>query len=325
MLKTMLRESKVPQDVVINALTYIIDAEIDEIIPEYNEREGFTYGEFTRLAVRYNLTEEDIFEELERLGVLKPEKYKKIIRCPQCGSSRLLSQLACPQCGSTDVNRITLVSHVSCGYTGVLEDMASDEGFICKKCKKPLGKEGTDYLKIGSLFRCESCASRFDAPHPHYECLGCNYSFGHREADYHTLNKYEVNKDKLKDYVEEIILGKIYDELVAEGYKIERNAKIKGQSGLDHTTNIIVRKDHDFVLIDTIVDTENITSDILTVFGKHVDLGSPKHIVIVPSKTASLIAFRVGSSNIKLVVFDVVSEAIYKTKEAVKELLETIS
>jgi len=42
--------------------------------------------------------------------------------CPSCNSAEIISKYICPRCKSGKINRVRLIEHSFCGYTGIMEE-----------------------------------------------------------------------------------------------------------------------------------------------------------------------------------------------------------
>lgn len=288
-----------------------------ELTPTISYTAGIIYPDAFRIARKYGYKEVDVLNSLVELGVLEKSPYDSFVTCPKCGSFRLLSKLQCPRCGSKNLRRTTLVSHISCGYTGPLEDMATNEGYVCKKCGKPLGKEGEGYIVLGRLFTCEECGARFDSPLPAYKCISCGLEFDYRNADYVVVFKYRVNGRVLKQKAKQLLVELVERAARAEGLVARSPAQAPGKSGYSHPVDIEVTDGKERIYLDVIHDSATAMSEALAAIGKGSDMAANLHVILAPSDVVKK-TLR-GGENFKAMSYDSAEEAYSKLKQLFRE------
>ncbi len=287
-------------------LLYIIDNNIKEIIPKFSFQLGFFYPEMMKIAAKLKKTEQELLNILVEKGYAERKTYKKYVSCPTCKSYRLLIQFKCPHCGSTNVNKVTLVSHIPCGYIGVLEEMEQKNSKkICPKCGKEIGKKGKDWIHIGSLYKCIDCGELFEMPVSTFICINCNKVFDHKEAEYKNIYIYTINLEKIKSFSKNLIINSIITELKKNNIPFELNPTLQGLSGLEHKATLVVKKDGKPIIIDVLDEGE--MDNIMSIYGKIIDLGKPEHIVVLPKNASE--SRTIDESLLKIVTYDKASEA----------------
>ncbi|RLF06891.1 MAG: hypothetical protein DRK00_00150 [Thermoprotei archaeon] len=300
-----------------DALLEISRSGRDELVPTLSYSAGIIYPDILKIARKYGFRETRILDSLVELGVLKKSPYDSFVTCPKCGTFRLLSKLQCPRCGSKNLKRTTLVSHISCGYTGPLEEMASGEKYICKKCGKPLGKEGEGYIVLGRLFTCEDCGARFDAPLPAYKCISCGLEFDYRNANYVVIYKYEINKNALKQKAKQLLINLVEKAAQAEGLVAKSPAQAPGKSGYSHPVDVEVTDGRDRIYVDVVHDSATAMSEALAAIGKGSDMAANLHVILAPSEIAKRTLG--GGDNFKAMSYDSAEEAYTKLKQLFRE------
>jgi CheY-like chemotaxis protein len=148
-----------------------------------------------------------IFQSLAKKGYLKPREHIRALICPQCGSPHVYSKYTCPRCQSIEINRMRLIEHPFCGYTGFTDKFTSGSHLVCPNCQTDLSPalgmprgDGSkqDYKIIGSSFECEDCGHRFDRPNNQNSCQECGLTFDYKSARYEKLYSYEIPEDVIK-------------------------------------------------------------------------------------------------------------------------------
>jgi len=295
-------------------LLYIIDNNITEIVPKFSFQLGFYYSEAMRTSAKFKVSEEELLDRLVKESYATKELYDKYVRCPVCKSYRLLVQFKCPHCGSTNVNKVTLVSHVPCGYIGVLEEMkTSNKKRVCSKCGKELGKKDKDWIRIGSLYKCNECGELFEMPSVQFKCVNCGKIFDYKDAEYENICKYKINLEKIRKLTKQIVIRTIINVLKEDGIAVEVNPTLQGLSGLKHTASLLAKCDGREILIDILSEDE--IDDIMSIYGKIIDLGHPDHLILVPSDTAQ--SLTVDETVLKIVKYDKVSDVAQLIREKI--------
>ena len=298
-------------------LAFIADEGLTEIIPEYSPERGFYYPELKNAPIRgAPLTE--LLEKLVEGGFLKRRPWRYVVECPVCGSTRLIASFKCPNCGSRNLSRNTLVTHIPCGYIGILEEMEVRGGKrICPKCGLPLEEKGIDYEQIGAVYGCKDCGYRAEMPVPAYDCTECGKEFDHREAEYRAWYAYEVVPEALEGIEREILEDMIAAQLQMNNLKVKQDVVIKGRIGLLHQADLEVLKGDKKVYIDLVIGK----SDFLKVLGKRMDVDYLGHIVLIRHTISPQDMPDVRGSKVKVIRYHRLKEAV---RSAVEEVLRMV-
>lgn len=301
---------------------FLGDTNIQVIEPKFSLQLGFYYEDIMKIASKYRIPEVRLLEELVERGYATRELYSKFVRCPNCKSYRLLMQFVCPRCGAINVSKVTLVSHVPCGYIGVLEELEKGGRYVCPKCGKELKREGADYTRIGGLYRCNECGELFDMPGVKVKCMGCGHEFLQLDADYHPIYRYKINLDRIREVTRDTIVRAVAASLSREGYSILINPELRGTSGLLHRSSLLVKsRNGDSVIVDVVERGSTGSTDVMMIYGKIIDLGNPKHIIVVSEELVKNMSS--DGSTLNLLGYRSASEAVRKTVETVKNILSS--
>ncbi|WP_192498489.1 TackOD1 domain-containing metal-binding protein [Halorussus halophilus] len=95
------------------------------------------------------------------------------MRCPDCRSARVGTCDVCPSCDSTAVERRDVLEHFDCGCVQPRSAFEADAGYVCPKCRTNLGSFGVDFARIGVVYDCATCSSRFGPNDRQPVCLAC--------------------------------------------------------------------------------------------------------------------------------------------------------
>jgi len=264
-------------------LSLVLAKGLDEIRPELKyESSSPEYGVLRDIAEKYGVRDIDVLSKLESLGVLKRLYYDSIVTCPKCGSHRLQARFKCPRCGSRLLRKVTMVTHVSCGFIGVLESMQVVDGkYVCGKCGKPIERSG--YKELGKLYACDSCGSRFDSPLPDFRCLDCDLVFDHRESEYITLYSYEVDMELARRMFQELLIEMIRVIAEENGFTVHVGKTIEGRSKYMHRVDVQLVKGAKHIVIDVVPNTELKMSQALSAMARIIDMNpNVKYYLLVP-------------------------------------------
>jgi CheY-like chemotaxis protein len=113
-------------------LQAIRDEQIAEFTPSINDEKGVFYPEIEKMIPDPSEYHQ-VFEILEKYGILKREFYDSVLACPSCDSIKISVRFSCPSCRSTNINKqvgIFFKCNVCCKETSMPEHI-----YICGDCK----------------------------------------------------------------------------------------------------------------------------------------------------------------------------------------------
>ena len=127
-------------------LQAIRDKRIAEFKPTISDEKGVFYPEIEKMMP--NPSEyHQVFEILEKYGILKREFYDTTLECPSCNSNKISLKIYCPSCKSTNISKQT-GTHFKC-YACGKETPMPEHKYICRDCK---ASHTEDQLKIREIF-----------------------------------------------------------------------------------------------------------------------------------------------------------------------------
>jgi len=242
-----------------------------------------------------------LLESLADKGFLLVKEYDRVILCPKCGSVDVYSKYSCPRCHSMRVDRMELIEHPFCGYIGDKASFISDSSLICPNCRTELGPvdgkppgDGSrrDYRIIGSSFECRKCGYRFERPQVIHVCNECGAIFNYMTARYERLYSYEIPEEVAETIglVPELrsILQPLESTLMEHGYTVERNGRLIGVSGGEHTFNLVASKGGRRIVID--ISRRGEQRDIVSLLGKKMDVRPTSTVLIDMSGSTEISA-----------------------------------
>ncbi|MHA2394196.1 MAG: TackOD1 domain-containing metal-binding protein [Promethearchaeota archaeon] len=182
-------------------LTQLIDKGV-KTIESKTSLEGITYEGLDDILKEYGEQRlRNLLEALANKKYLAIKERDPTLFCPKCHSIHVYSRYTCSRCQSVNVNRIELIEHPFCGYTGVKKNFILGSSLMCPNCKTGLGSidgrppgDGSreDYRVIGSSFECEECGNRFNKPDFLHICQKCGEVFDYQTATYEKIHDYEL-------------------------------------------------------------------------------------------------------------------------------------
>ncbi len=227
-----------------------------------------------------------VIEDLIRLKLVERNVADRLIHCPRCGSIHVSSRLLCPWCKSFNIEPTFIIQHTLCGYIDT-ESKFRDPNtgqLICPKCKRPLRKEGLDYVVIGKVFECLNCKRKTNKPLIAFYCRNCTHQFDYLNASYEPVYEYTLTPlgQKL------VVSGALHKEEIINALKelgliVESPGKEKGRSGIDHTFDIIARTPQGRVLAIDFAEEKDPSLAITSRIPKALDTEVDRYVIILPS------------------------------------------
>jgi CheY-like chemotaxis protein len=113
-------------------LTAIRDEQITEFKPSISDEKGVFYPEIEKIIPDPDEYHQ-VFEILEKYGILKRKFYDSVLTCPKCDSIKISVRVSCPSCRSTNVNKQAGI-FFKCNVCGK-ETSMPEHKYICGDCK----------------------------------------------------------------------------------------------------------------------------------------------------------------------------------------------
>jgi len=168
-------------------------------------KEGHVYNGLSTFVEKMGLEiTVKVLKQLKEKGALQEAGEKRLLICPSCDSSVTgvnNYHYSCSNCLSKNVERVSILSHTFCGYTGDRRSFVTDSGLVCPNCKislkERLREKGVDskegYLILGNSFECEDCETRFNRPEVTHNCMKCGEAFSYKNMGYLHVKEYKVS------------------------------------------------------------------------------------------------------------------------------------
>lgn len=262
-------------------LTKIIDKK-PEIAPVFDLEFGYRYPDVEEGLRKEPKESREFLERMTQVGILERKLHSMELRCPKCNGPNIDTNYVCPFCKSIDVKRDALIEHLACGYIDVLTNFKSDGGYICPKCHSKL--ELGNYRLAGSWYACSSCGKRVEFPTPQHKCRSCETVFNLDGAIYERVYIYSLSKISRDDISHGILLrSAIMERATAVGYEVKAPYLIKGNSGVEHTFDMLLLKQDTKRAVDIILSDSPISQiEIIKEYTKVIDTGAILYLIAIP-------------------------------------------
>jgi ribosomal protein L37AE/L43A len=293
-----------------------------QIIPKLSEK-GFSYPILDELFPEKSpLQTSEFLESLVQGGVMKAKLLDRLISCAACGSTMIRSRYNCPRCDSLDVERVSFVEHVKCGYVDSRKRFLRPDGMFCPKCKNPVVE--SDYRKIGSSFECNSCRYRFENPKISHTCEACQDVFTYRDARYEPIYEYTLTEQAKTAVVKGTIpLQAIKTTLGDFGFEVQLRGTVVGKSGATHTFDVVARKP-DFLIVANI-SFEPKEEDVIALFAKKYDIDPKITMLLALSQPSKEVASVGKAYGVSLVTASKVAEMAQQIQSLLKSVGESVN
>lgn len=234
----------------------------------------------------------DSAEFLDRLvaqGIMRKERYITEILCPSCGSSSLKDRYTCMFCHGDNIETGEMIEHYACGNTDLEMNFQQEGKLICPKCRRELKVIGTDYRRVGKVFKCGDCDKESSIPRIAHSCQNCGTVSTWEQTRLLRLYKYRINEEKKKEIIS---LTGIYLPLVEflrnEGFEVESPVVLKGESGTEHSFDILAKLKETRTLFDLVADRESVgETAVVGFFSKTLDVPHDSAVLICIPKASN--------------------------------------
>lgn len=294
----------------------ILRGDIEDVTPIFDPDAGYTYCPALRDRGIYDCEGlEDALRELAREGILKAELYDKMAVCSRCGSHRLIVKPICPYCGSIRFERITVLEHLPCGYSGPERDFMTPAGdLVCPKCGKKLKAIGVDYIRTAGIFHCLDCGELFSLPGLRFVCANCGKDSAFNDLRFLEVYRYRVVPEKVRSIKGMAILEEAATKIARESSADDSiifsgpGATVKGVSGMNQEFTYTLRRPDTpipLAVIDVVLPGSEFGKDnLLKFFAKAFDANAKEWILVVPREIEEKLREAASRYGIKLVVID---------------------
>lgn len=256
------------------------------LVPEESEGK-VAYPDILRLIPGVDSAE--FLDRLAAQGILKKEKYVTEILCPSCGSSSLRDRYTCVFCHGDNIETGEMIEHYACGNTDLEINFQQEGKLICTKCRRELKIIGTDYRRVGKVFKCDDCGKESSIPRIAHSCQNCGTVSTWEQTRLLRLYKYRINEEKRKEI--DSLTG-IYLPLIEflrnGGFQVESPVILRGESGTEHSFDILAKFEETKTLFDMAADRESVGEAVVVgLFSKTLDVPHDAAVLICVPKASN--------------------------------------
>ncbi len=144
-----------------------------------------------------------------------------------------------------------------CKYAGTEEEFLFKGGLVCPKCKQGLHTLGTDYRRLGVLYKCRGCGEIFNQPVIKWRCLKCSSITDSGKITEVDACSYSLNEEK-RNWLQFELKPKsrLIEFMKNRGYEVKENASVEGESGAKHTFDLLATRDDGVVVYNIAIGIE---------------------------------------------------------------------
>ncbi|HOP09337.1 MAG TPA: hypothetical protein PK718_08320 [Candidatus Methanofastidiosa archaeon] len=274
-------------------------------------------------GVRYPLVEnilgvkmEDalsIIDDLSKGQYLVPEVVSKIFSCPKCESIAIILKIRCPYCNSDDLARDVSLKHYKCDYVGFRSEFVVDDGYRCPSCNKKLEKLGSDYRLLGTWYKCNNCGEKFGEPKDMFLCVKCDTEYEKEDLVIDKVYCYSPNKEKANEIMSKFDYKKI-KLMLGENYDVEYPSYIKGNSGINHSFSMKLRRVGMIsrtLYVDIYVNDEGIEPQkIMNYYAKIMDTNNQRNLIVACPKLSDFAENLAKTYHLKYIETEKIEEIV---------------
>ncbi len=267
-------------------LSRFVKGDIVELVPSFDLEHTVRYPE-AEIALDGDITAaKQLIEKLWDVGIFKRKFFEKILVCPTCFSANVSNDYVCPNCNSIDIERKTLLEHMSCGTIESVDNFLVEGALVCPRCGKELVEVGIDYQKLGSWFQCSQCGERSDVPNPIHRCRSCGHIFTIRDTGFVSAYTYRLSGDAEEEFKRSHVLMKPIGAVLEQlGFVLEMPGQVAGRSGVLHRFDTVATKGSAVVVLDLIASDKQIEeAPVASLYAKVFDVApSRAFLIAIPS------------------------------------------
>lgn len=243
----------------VKLLEAMLQGAVPEIKPQIDPQSelGFSFPAVSSLLGVKDKEAMAILESLSAASILEKKFFDKFLYCPQCQSLSLRPVYSCPKCGSGNIVRGRVLEHLVCKYVGTEDEFLVKGRLVCPNCKQDLRTLGSDYHSLGVLYKCRGCAEIFNQPYIKWRCLKCSSVTAGEKITEINAYSYSLNESK-KNWLRFELKprAKLLQFLDDRGYRVARDARVRGKSGAEHSFDILATKDDNLIAYHIAIGVE---------------------------------------------------------------------
>ncbi|MCE4617621.1 MAG: hypothetical protein F7C32_03450 [Desulfurococcales archaeon] len=221
------------------------DPETDSYISPLMEHFKKYFKDASEFQARMNL----ITGFLLNHGALKSTVYTRRIECPRVnehGPSRMITEYHCIFCGSFNLEKVRVIQHVTCGFTGIESQFKKDPAtgmLVCPYCNVPLLRKNEDYRILKHAYQCMDCRKINMVPKIVHRCSKCGGVYDYRDVLYTPIYRFKQGPYAERLYMgKELILLGLKRYFTEKNYKVKENVKVRGLTLVEYKVDLLIAK-----------------------------------------------------------------------------------
>ena len=234
----------------------VLSSKEDNIVPSVNfEENQWSYPLLEQLGSPEHVSA--LLEEISSpsVNILEKGEYERFPVCPKHPQYLATSiKLSCSGCFSSNVVKLHLIEHRTCGYITTKVGFGEISTGInqCASCKKTIKDPENELRKLGRWYECNNCKIRFDDLVTKLHCRKFDHDFEINQADIVIVPFYKLKADAKSVSIYAISLIPQFQKMsVFKGFTVEGSTSVKGKSGVMHKTSLFAsNRENKTVLID---------------------------------------------------------------------------
>lgn len=240
---------------------------------------------YPELSIYFGDEVDKALEIMLKDNIVRGYVVDRVLKCPECNTMSIRTRYLCPSCNSFNVERVSLLEHLVCGYIGSSRSFKkSGEQQVCPRCGRVLRTVGVDWRVIGTTFECYDCGYMFDEPKVGHICIPNGHIFDPTTSRYEPVYKYVIDEAVMRLVSEgHLINATVAHVLEKLGYRVQVDGVIKGLSGVDHKFKVIGFKGDQVIAVDT-SNPSSSREYLMQMAAKVLDARPSKAILIVLSE-----------------------------------------
>jgi len=252
--------------------------------PTYDLEHGYWYPAAEEILEESPEEAVRTLARLSDLGILEKERYDKSVRCPKCSSPNISTNYTCPHDGSNDINRDTLLTHLTCGYIDSRSNFTVEDGELaCPRCRQTLTPGS--YRITGTWSQCNVCNRRLETLSMGHRCRKCGHEFTFEDAKFEDVYIYTLSQEVREEISRGLLhLSQFRKVLEENGYTIIIPPILKDPSGIEYDFDIVAEDNEDTTItVDVSFSDEPFTrNELMERFGKYSATKKTSFLVLVP-------------------------------------------
>jgi len=283
-----------------------------------------SYPQLTHIADDATLT--NILKTLcaPHINILEMGMCEKVVVCPQ--HPRYLStslRLYCPECLGSDIVKLHLVEHNTCGSIFEQHEVLESSDPKCVYCKNVILDPQKELRKLGRWYECRKCKNKFDGCVTKLYCRKFEHDFDITQAMSIVIPNYRLKMNSSSLQLKHLLVQSLKKLLTLYGFVVEDDFIVQGKSGMRHKTSVFAYDKNRMTIAIYIKDSESVDNEeISSTIMKVLDIAPTLPIFIITPPVFENISAVTASHGIELVTGNEFSRILSDVERLINERLK---